>query len=46
MIAQELEAIMPELVDTNKDGWKTVEYTPLIAILIEAVKQLKEKIDK
>ena len=45
VIAQELEKIMPELVKTNNDGWKTVTYTPLIAILIEAVKKLKDEIE-
>jgi hypothetical protein len=45
VIAQELEKIMPELVKTNIDGWKTVAYTPLIAILIEAVKRLKADIE-
>jgi hypothetical protein len=45
VIAQELEKIMPELVKTNGNGWKTVAYTPLIAILIEAVKRLKADIE-
>jgi len=44
VIAQELEKIMPELVAENK-GVKTVQYTPLIALLIEAVKELKKQID-
>jgi len=35
---------MPELVKTNDAGWKTVAYTPLVAILIDAVKKLKEDI--
>jgi hypothetical protein len=37
---------MPELVKTNDDGWKTVAYTPLIAILIDAVKDLKAQVDR
>jgi hypothetical protein len=45
VIAQELEKIMPELVKTNGNGWKTVTYTPLIAILIEAVKKLKSEVE-
>jgi hypothetical protein len=46
VIAQELEQVMPELVKTNDDGWKTVAYTPLIAILIDAVKDLKAQVDR
>jgi hypothetical protein len=45
VIAQELEKIMPELVKTNGSGLKTVTYTPLIAILIEAVKKLKADVE-
>ena len=45
VIAQELEKIMPELVKTNSNGWKTVAYTPLIAIIIDAVNKLKADID-
>ena len=42
VLAQEIEKIMPELVKTNDQGWKTVHYIPLIAILIEAVKKLSK----
>jgi len=45
VIAQEIENIMPELVRTNDKGWKTVAYTPLIAILIDAIKKLKTEVD-
>ena len=41
MIAQELEAIYPELVHTDGDGYKTVDYSKLTAVLVEAVKALK-----
>ena len=46
VIAQELERIMPELVEENGEGWKTVSYIPLIAILVDAVKTLKKEIRK
>ena len=42
VIAQELEKIMPELVETNSAGAKTVSYIPLIAIIIDAIKKLGE----
>jgi len=44
VIAQQIENTIPDLVTENK-GIKTVQYTPLIAILIEAVKELKKQID-
>jgi hypothetical protein len=46
VIAQEIEAILPELVHTNESGEKTVSYNGLIGILIEAVKYLDEEIRK
>jgi len=45
VIAQELEKILPELVKENENGWKTVSYIPLIAILINAVNELNNKIE-
>ncbi len=41
VIAQEIENVLPELVYTNKDGYKAVNYTDLIAILIKAFKEEK-----
>lgn len=43
VIAQEVEALFPELVSTDADGLKSVNYTGLIPHLIEAVKELNEK---
>jgi hypothetical protein len=36
---------MPELVETNGEGNKTVSYIPLIAIVIDAMKEMKKEID-
>ena len=46
VIAQEIEAIFPELVDTRANGYKAVRYDRLVAVLIEAVKELKVEIDE
>jgi len=46
VIAQEVEAVIPELVKTDADGFKAVEYANLVAYLIEAVKQQQQLIDK
>lgn len=39
VIAQEVEKEFPEIVDTDEEGYKSVDYTKLSAILIEAVKE-------
>ena len=41
VIAQDIEKIIPEVVDTDSEGYKSVEYSHLVPILIEAVKELK-----
>ncbi|MCF8464757.1 MAG: tail fiber domain-containing protein [Flavobacteriales bacterium] len=46
VIAQEIEKIVPELVNTDSEGWKSVEYTHLVPILLEALKEQMETIDK
>lgn len=44
-IAQELEKIIPEVVDTDNKWYKSVEYANITAILVEAVKELKKEKD-
>jgi hypothetical protein len=46
VIAQEVEAVFPELVRTDERGFKSVNYLRLIAPLIEAVKELDERLDR
>ena len=46
VIAQEVEAILPELVTTNSEGYKSVDYSKLTAVLIEAVKVQNLEFDK
>ena len=45
VIAQELEAIAPELVLTHKDGTKSVAYGKTVGYLIEAIKILRTEIE-
>jgi len=45
VIAQELEAVMPEVVADRADGFKAVKYDRIVALLIEAVKELSAKVD-
>ncbi len=44
VIAQELENVLPHAVDINSRGFKTVNYNALIPLLIEAVKELTERV--
>ncbi|RJQ65477.1 MAG: tail fiber domain-containing protein [Desulfobacteraceae bacterium] len=43
VVAQEVEEIFPEVVHTDSQGYKSVEYAKLIAPIIEAVKELKKE---
>jgi hypothetical protein len=45
VIAQEIEAIFPELVHTDENGFKSVTYRGFIPHLIESVKELKKEIE-
>ena len=45
VIAQEIEEILPEIVDTRDNGYKAVDYSKLTALLIESVKELKAEVD-
>ena len=53
VIAQELEAVFPEMVQEKKlfintgdnTSYKTVEYTQLIPVMIEAIKELNAEIE-
>lgn len=44
-IAQELEQIMPELVNTSDNGYKSVGYTQLIPYLVAIIKELKQEVE-
>lgn len=45
VIAQEIEKVLPEVVATRDDGIKAVKYEKIIALLIEAIKELDKKIE-
>lgn len=44
VIAQEVEKVLPEVVQDREDGYKTVAYGNMIGLLIEAIKELNEEI--
>ena len=45
VIAQEVEKVLPEAVAQRPNGIKAVKYDRLTCLLIEAVKQLQDKVD-
>ena len=46
VIAQNVETVLPELVDEDDEGIKSVNYSGLISVLIEAVKEQQKQIDE
>jgi hypothetical protein len=46
VIAQDVENILPELVETRSNGYKAVKYEKLISLLIEGIKEQQVQIDE
>ena len=46
VIAQEVEKVLPEVVQTRESGYKAVKYEKMIPLLIEGIKEQQEQIDK
>lgn len=46
VIAQEVEEVLPEVVKTDADGMKSVDYGKMVGVLIEAIKDLKTELDQ
>ena len=45
IIAQEVEKVLPEVVMTRTNGKKAVNYSKIIPLLIESIKELKTELD-
>jgi hypothetical protein len=45
VIAQEIEEVLPQLVQTRESGYKAVKYDKLVALLIEGIKEQQFQID-
>ena len=41
----EFEKIIPELVRTDKDGYKSIDYVKLIPVLVEAIQEQQGQIE-
>ncbi|NSW46613.1 MAG: tail fiber domain-containing protein [Bacteroidales bacterium] len=46
LIAQEVEEVYPEIVNTNDEGFKSIDYSKLTPVLIKAVQELNSKIEQ
>ena len=46
VIAQEVEAVVPDVVSTDDQGIKSVKYGNLVGVLIEAIKEQQAQIDE
>lgn len=45
LVAQEVEALFPEVVRENAEGLKTVDYQAVSLLLLKAVKELADQVD-
>ena len=46
VIAQEVQKVMPELVQEGDEGHLTVQYGNMVGLLIEAIKEQQAQIDE
>ena len=46
VIAQEIEEVLPQLVQTRESGYKAVKYDKLVALLIEGIKEQQTQIEE
>ena len=46
VIAQEVEDAFPELVTTDGEGFKSVNYNGIVGVLVETVKCLQGKVEE
>lgn len=46
MIAQEVEEFFPEIISTDKDGYKSIDYSKLTVVCLRIIKDLYKRIEK
>ena len=46
VIAQEVEKVLPEIVETRDNGYKAVKYEKIVALLIESNKELIKRVEE
>lgn len=45
LVAQDVEAVLPDLVTTDAEGYKSVNYGQLPLLAVQALKEMKAKVD-
>ena len=45
VIAQEIQAVLPEIVTTRDNGYLAVKYEKIVALLIESNKELLKRVE-
>ena len=45
VVAQEVQAVMPELINERNDGYLSVNYSGMSGVLIEAIKEQQKELD-
>lgn len=46
LVAQELQAIYPDMVQEGEDGYLAINYTELVPVLIRSIQVLKQEVDE
>ena len=46
VIAQEIEKVLPEVVETRETGYKAVKYEKIVPLLIESIKEQQKQIEE
>lgn len=45
LIAQEVETVLPEVVSTSDDGYKSINYANIVSVLINAINEQQQQIN-
>jgi len=45
LLAQDVRSVLPEVVNENKEGILSIEYSKMMGLIVEAIKELNVKID-
>ncbi len=46
LVAQEVEKVLPEVIQIREDGIKAIAYDKVVPLLVESIKELSQKVDK
>ena len=45
LLAQDVRSVLPEVVNENDEGILSIEYSKMMGLIVEAIKELNVKID-